>query len=524
MTRAAIYARVSSQAQREAHTIESQLLVLRAFVAGQGWELVGTFVDDGRSAKRGKLLARTGFAALLCDAERKLFDVIVVVDIDRLTRTDDMVERASILGPFQRLGIDIVTPAGGRLDLRSMLGELYVTMQAQFAAEENRKRAERVKAGKARAIAEGRKPAGPTPYGLIYTRVTGTWSIDELAAVIVREIFLRVAGGESCVDIADDLARRRAPGPRTGWSRAAVYRIVRKRTLVGEWSADKARGAMIRVPAIISEEEWLAAQHALLRHRRRGLARTKHFYLLEALARCACGGRIDIRSSCGARSKPNPAAYVCRERKLGRCSAKIVRCDVTDARVWAAVADELSRPEEQILAEIDQAQREHDASARDWKADLAGYRTQLTRLDSVEVAIMTRFRRGSISERAFDTELVAIGRERTFLRQQVAAADRALTSDASARSSLNAMASRLPQLRADLLAASPEDARALLREMAHDGGITIVDGLAHLDLMRFPLAAAETLGVGVVAPHVSTGYSTHHEATAATPLRIRRVA
>ncbi len=48
----------------------------------------------------------------------------------------------------------IATPGGGLLDLRSMVGEVYVTLHAIFAAEENRKRAERVKVGKLSAIAD----------------------------------------------------------------------------------------------------------------------------------------------------------------------------------------------------------------------------------------------------------------------------------------------------------------------------------------------------------------------------------
>ena len=47
MTRAAIYARVSSAAQRERQTIQGQLLALRPYVAAQGWTLVGEYVDDG---------------------------------------------------------------------------------------------------------------------------------------------------------------------------------------------------------------------------------------------------------------------------------------------------------------------------------------------------------------------------------------------------------------------------------------------------------------------------------------------
>ncbi|HEY4057669.1 MAG TPA: recombinase family protein, partial [Kofleriaceae bacterium] len=131
---------MSSAAQRESNTIENQLRILPAFVAAQGWELVDTYVDDGRSAKTGKLEKRDGFARLVRDAEARRFDILVVVDIDRLTRTSDAIERASILGPFQRARIDIVTPSGGRLDLDSFIGGLYVELQARFAAEENRKR------------------------------------------------------------------------------------------------------------------------------------------------------------------------------------------------------------------------------------------------------------------------------------------------------------------------------------------------------------------------------------------------
>jgi hypothetical protein len=41
-----------------------------------------------------------------------------------------------------------------------------------------------------------------------------------VAAAIVREIFERVAAGESCVRIADDLAMRGLAVLATGWTRA----------------------------------------------------------------------------------------------------------------------------------------------------------------------------------------------------------------------------------------------------------------------------------------------------------------
>lgn len=426
--RAAIYARVSSAAQRDAHTIENQLRVLPAFVAANGWDLVGTYIDDGRSAKTGKLEARDGFARLRRDALARKFDVVVVVDIDRLTRTDDMIERARILGPFQQAGIDIVTPTG-RFDLRSLTGELYVTLQAQFAAEENRKRAERITAGKLRAIAEGRKPAGPTPYGYSYSRAEGKWSISEPAAAIVREIYERVLAGESCATIAEDLYVRDVVSPRGPWERHKVWFIATSRTYVGTWTADKRRKLTMPVPPIIDDRSWHAAQAKLIEAGKRGLIKTKHIYLLEGLATCAvCGSPIHIRSACGPRDKKNKPAYVCRARKVARigearCSSPIFTVEDVDGRVWERIAEALVDPK--LAAALNRRAAELAGDLRSWEEDVADWKRKLAKLEKHEAAVLTRFRRDHISEAAFDNELEAINRERTALRAQLETAQRA---------------------------------------------------------------------------------------------------
>lgn len=434
--RAAIYARVSSDRQRDAQTIQSQLHVLRAFVERSKWKLVETYTDDGRSAKTGMLDRRDGFARLMADAEAHRFDVLVVLDVNRLTRTGSIEERAEILGPFQRLGVSIATPSGGVLDLRSFLGEFWVTVQALVAAEENRKRANAIMAGKVRAIAEGRKPAGPTPYGWTYTRATGEWSLDKPAAAIVREVFRRIAKGESCVMIADDLIARDAkPAPRTGWTRAAVYRIVRKRTAAGEWVADKRQRITLPIPAIVTEEQWQAASDALLAHKRRGLVRTKHVYLLEGLGVCQlCGSRIDIRSATRntlrTNGNPSPAAYVCRARKLDgayrgdpsapRCKAPVITTAQADDRVWALCEAVLAGGD--LVRMIQNRFDAREANRSNWEADAKGYRQRLDRLDRATAAAMAQFRRGTVTEAQYDRELAEIAKDRSKLESQLKAA------------------------------------------------------------------------------------------------------
>jgi site-specific DNA recombinase len=475
--RAAIYARVSSATQRERHTIENQLRSLPEYIRAQGWSLTETYVDDGRSAKAGKLDEREGFARCLRDAEARRFDVLVVADVDRLTRTDDMQERARILGPFQRAGIQIVTPSGGALDLRTMFGELWVTMQALVGAEENRKRAERIKSGKLRAIAEGRKPAGPTPFGLAYDRTTGKWSIDAARAAIVREIIERVGAGESCIVIADDLHERGAPSPRGHWTRHKVWQVARSRHVVGVWVADKARRLSMPVPAIVSESAFQAAQAALMEHGKRGLRRTKHVYLLEGLAICGkCGAPIAIRSATRnprrTNGNPSPAAYVCRARKLvhrgeRRCDATIVLVADMDERVWHALASKIRDPG--LTAEIEKLDRARSANRRNWKSDADSYRARLARLQHAESAIVARFRRGLISEPTFDNELAALGREKTMLTEQIVIAERAAAGFAEDQRPAPDVVAQLHELAS--ASATPAERRRVVEAIVAPGAV-----------------------------------------------------
>jgi hypothetical protein len=288
------------------------------------------------------------------------------------------------------------------------------------------------------------------------------------------------------------------------------------------------RHARQRDPLAVEEEaaEWQAVARALLAHKRRGLARTKHVYLLEGIARCGhCGGPIAIRSGQRVKRWYSPAAYVCRARKFdGTCTAPIVRCPELDDRVWAALRDELEQPDLlRALAEVD-VERALAEDATAWESDAAGFRSHLARLDKVEGAIMIRFRRGQVSEGALDAELDAIGRERKMLRQQLAAAEKAAGAAMSSAARQRAAISTVQRLRAALPIATPEQRRALLRELAHDGGVVIRDGSAHLDLRLLRMGEAESRDAGGEGARLvlaePPGYRKSHEAI----LRIRRVA
>jgi site-specific DNA recombinase len=511
--RAVCYARVSSVAQRERDTIASQLAVLPAFVASQGWTLarpVGTYVDDGHSAKAGKLEQRAGLSALLRDAAAHVFEVVVVVDVDRLTRSEDLTERGAILGAFQRAGVKIASATSGQvLDLSTTSGDLFSTLYAFFAAEENRKRGERSTRGKLATAGRGGKIGGLTPYGLAYDRQARAWSLHPERAAVVRELFDRVAAGESCWSLAEDLNRRGVPfhGGKGTWGRGQVWALIKSRHPVGEYVAHRRTRTIVAVPAIVDEETWQAAQAALMAGRKAALRKTKHVYLLEGLARCgACGGRMMVRSAVlDKRRFPVPARYVCERRKYPdhgpRCSAPFVSVADADARAWSAILREMRDPA--LPAELAADRGARAADARDWSADAEGYRAHLARLDKVRDAHLARFRRGLLSDDELDQELAAVRRERAAVAAQLRFAESARGSVATAQARLLEATGALDAMLAAAAEATPEERRGLVLAVVDPGGIVCHGQDLHVELWIERPAASLVTAARSVGEHES---------------------
>ena len=78
-TTCAIYCRVSTEKQKEKHTIESQKRILPALAAARGWTIHQMYVDDGIS---GEILRNMPqLRQLLDDAETGSFSYILIIEI-----------------------------------------------------------------------------------------------------------------------------------------------------------------------------------------------------------------------------------------------------------------------------------------------------------------------------------------------------------------------------------------------------------------------------------------------------------
>jgi DNA invertase Pin-like site-specific DNA recombinase len=487
--RAVIYARVSSATQRDRHTVASQLSTLPKFVSLRGWKLVkpaDTYVDDGRTAKEGFLSKRTSFTRLMHDAAQGLFDVVAIVDLDRLTRSEDLRERGEVLGAFQRAGVQIAVSGTGQvLDLRSSVGDLMSSLGTFFAAEANRKHRERITRGKDEAIRKGKKPAGPTPFGYVYNRETGEWSIDPELGPIVEEIFTRVSQAETCDAIARDLQARGVPRCRPSksgrrrpgvWILERVHQIVRARTYLGSWVADKERGLSIPVPRIVSDALYARADAALLRAGRRGQPRNPHKYLLQGFSSCAvCGGAIGCASTGSwmtRQGKRRHFYYVCSRRRRPRsdsksCTLPMIRSEAIDDRFWNAIVESVISD-----SHIEKALAEHGAETQsdpDPRAALSRLEARLKQLTRAEEVLLERFGRGFITDAALDKELVRLKADRTSLQEAIAVAQRTVGRRDLASRNAAALRKAISDLRGQLRTATPQDRRDIVRAIVAGG-------------------------------------------------------
>jgi DNA invertase Pin-like site-specific DNA recombinase len=146
--RAAMYLRVSTDGQ----TVQNQRRVLETVAERRGWPIVAIYEDNGISGAKGRD-SRPGFNAMLNDATRRRFDVLLFWSIDRLGRSTAMVSTA--LAELEAAGVAIYADKEG-VDATTAHGRAMLQMAAVFAELERAMIRERVLAGL--ACAKGESP------------------------------------------------------------------------------------------------------------------------------------------------------------------------------------------------------------------------------------------------------------------------------------------------------------------------------------------------------------------------------
>jgi len=191
---AAIYARISLDAEGEAKGVKRQLADCRKLAADLGWTVAEEYVDNDTSAYSGRV--RPEYERMLADIESGTVDGVLIYNLDRLTRRPIEFEQ------FHAIAARTDTPlrcATGDADYGTEDGLLMGRMQAAFAAKESAAKSRRQKRkNDEKAAAELPHSGSQRPYGFERDGITHV----PAEAEVIRAMAERYLAGESLRSIA----------------------------------------------------------------------------------------------------------------------------------------------------------------------------------------------------------------------------------------------------------------------------------------------------------------------------------
>jgi site-specific DNA recombinase len=237
-TQVALYARVSSDQQNEARTIESQLADLRTRLAAEGITLPAEleFVDNGYS---GATLIRPALERLRDVAAAGGIDRLYVHCPDRLAR--NYAHQVLLLEEFIRAGVEVIFL--NREVGQTPEDQLLLQVQGMIAEYERAKILERSRRGKRHGAQVGKVSVlGGAPYGYRYvTKQEGageaSFEIVWEEARVVRQV-VEWVGRDRCsigeVRRRLEAARERTRTGKTAWDRATIGGMLKNPAYKGE--------------------------------------------------------------------------------------------------------------------------------------------------------------------------------------------------------------------------------------------------------------------------------------------------
>ncbi|MGZ6376144.1 MAG: recombinase family protein [Ktedonobacterales bacterium] len=162
--RAVMYVRMSTESQD--YSTDHQRAKIREYAAAHGMSIVREYVDDGKSGL--DLKGRAGLSSLMRDVQsaKPDFSHIIVYDISRWGRFQDIDEAAYHEHTCRRAGIEVVYCGERFANDGGLYSSLLKSMKRVMAAEYSRDLSEKVFAAQCRFIEMGFKQGGHAGFGL----------------------------------------------------------------------------------------------------------------------------------------------------------------------------------------------------------------------------------------------------------------------------------------------------------------------------------------------------------------------
>ena len=384
-TRAAIYARVSTDEQSKGYSLSTQVEACREYAAHQGYLVVDEFKDD----YSGATLDRPALNNLRELASSDHLGVVVVYDVDRLARKS--IHQMLIEEEFRKLGVIFEFVIGQYED--SDEGRLQKQIRAAIAEYEKTKILERGKRGKRGKAKSGYVVVGARPpYGYrVRSEPHKAWlEVDEEEAQIVQMVYQWYLYGDghngpiSMLSIAARLTEMGIPTrgdknehvakkrPYAVWSGGMIKHILTNEAYIGVWHYGKTKMVSdgkehtrkqkpkcglgkqvarpredwidVSVPPLVSEEDFKKVKERMVMNKEQSQRCIKRQYLLSRRLRCGkCGYTYQGRTR-----KGRHQYYYCKgkeQKPYSLCDMPAFRVDLIDGIVWQWVKNLLQDPE-----------------------------------------------------------------------------------------------------------------------------------------------------------------------------------
>ena len=283
---AGLYIRVSTEDQaREGFSLKEQEKRLRAMCEYKGYEVYKIYKDSGISAKTGNY--RPAFEELLQDIKDKKCNTIVVLKLDRLTRS--VYDWENIL-KFLEENDAYLDCANDDINTTNANGKMISRILTSVSQQEIERTSERTKVGLAGAIKEGHIPAR-APLG--YKHIDKKLVPDPLTKDIVIRIYNLYFEGKSYYNIATIFNEEQVLG-KTNWKDTGILRIISNEVYKGDYVHGKRTNHPTLykdvVEPIVSKEMWDNCQ-VQKKKNQKNYMRTQTYIFLQKL-KCPKCGRI----------------------------------------------------------------------------------------------------------------------------------------------------------------------------------------------------------------------------------------
>jgi site-specific DNA recombinase len=501
----AIYARVSSEQQVSAHTIESQLSALGKKVTDEGGILQPDlqFIDEGYS---GATLMRPALERLRDLAAAGSIDRLYIHSPDRLARK--YAYQVLLIDELQRAGVEIVF--FNRVLGDSPEDDLLLQVQGMIAEYERAKILERSRRGKRHAAQVGSiNPLSGAPYGYHYVdtqegKGQARYEVRSEQAQVVRQIFdwigrERVSIGEVCRRLQQ--AAIHSPKGKPVWDRSTVWGLLNNpaykgtaafgKTAIGQkrprlrpgrkqspqprkdyssYDQSQQQWILIPVPALIDEALFEAVQQQLQENRQRARQSQRGAkYLLQGLLVCQqCGyayyGKPVSNKSAKGKVR-NYAYYRCIGTDAYRfggeriCANLQVRTDLLEIAVWQQVQALLENPQ--------RLQQEYDRRAKDPEQGLklTSLETQLTKLRRGMGRLIDSYAEGLIDKSEFEPRITQMRTRITTVETQITQATAEMTRQQELRLIISRLEDFATQVKAGLEQMDWQNRRDIIRTL-----------------------------------------------------------